>query len=571
MNWETFKQIVTDPVTGAILILLVALFAYYLRKVWQVYVCNKNLRKAASGGRILEQLKQMPSIRLIAKNYEHSICFKDDAGKTRTSDFASDYFNLGEVLSAKRINRQAMGSAAGILVGIGVLGTFVGLSLAVAKIKMGNEVNIDYMWSSINTLLDGMKIAFVTSVAGMMLSSIYTIVEKHFLNCLTKTCAQISDLLDDQYYISDLEKQNIETERRNEMFLKQIGTIVHDIKSIDDDANELTIGNMLRDIKQCNENQVNAINSVAEEICNGLGEKFDEVADKMVNAIQNPQGGLAGGVVEQLQSAIDEMLVKLKENLEKGTTQKMEELGSQLQLASESLKQLPLVMADLSSQMRTDLNQIEERISAMNDSSAQVGVNLAEKQSALNAQTEKLVNDFDAGMKKSVEMIDAFSATLQQFASIQSQNTQYAENMKHASTTVKSAVENLTSAQSGFVKDTNETFKEIKYSNEITAAMTKNTFEEVRGTVQKTFESTDALIKESEELAKTYTDEFEKVRLGMGSVFEQVNKGLEGYTEAVKTNTGNLFAAYTKEMNKALENLHAIVTQLCLANQPNKK
>lgn len=568
---NSLLQILTDPVTAAFLVLLAVLFAYYLRKVFQVRGCNKELRSVASNGNILEQLKQMHSIKLIAKNYEHSICFKDDDGKIRTSDFASDYFNLVEVLSVKRINRQAMGAAAGILVGIGVLGTFVGLSLAVAKIKMGAEVDIKAMWSSINMLLGGMKIAFVTSVAGMLLSSVYTFFEKIALNNLTKTCAQISDLLDDQYYISDLEKQNIETNRRNEMFLKQIGTIVHDIKSIDDDANELTIGNMLRDIKQCNENQVNAINNVAEEVCNGMGDSLRILGDRLVDAINNPNGGLAGGVIEQLQNAISEMLVKLNENLDKGAGAKLEELGSQLQFASESLKNLPLVMSELSNQLRSDLDQIERRVAAMNENSAQIGVNLAEQQSTLNAQTEKLVNDFDAGIKKSVDMVEAFSATLQQFASIQLQNTEYAENMKHASTTVKSAVDNLTSAQSGFIKETNDTFKEIQQTNENTASLTKNAFEEVRGTVQKTYESTGALIKDSEKLAKTYTDEFEKVRLGMGSIFEQVNQGLEGYTEAVKTNTGNLFAAYTKEMNKALENLHAIVTQLCLVNQPNKK
>lgn len=542
MSFGTLLQIFTDPVTIAFLVLSFILFGYYLRKVLQVGKCNKDLRRVASGSNILEALKNLHSIKLIAKNYERSICFKDDEGKKRTSDFASDYFNLGEVLSVKRINRQAMGTAAGILVGIGVLGTFVGLSLAVAEIKMGADVDIKAMWSSINTLLGGMKIAFVTSVAGMFLSSFYTFFEKIALNNLTKTCALVSDKLDDQYYISELEKQNIEINRRNEIFLKQIGTIVHDIKSVDDDANELTIGNMLRDIKQCNENQVNAINCVAEEICNGLGDRLKELGDRMVDAISDPKGGLAGGVIEQLKTAINEMLVKLNESVDKGAGTKLEELGSQLQSASESLKLLPSILSDLTSRLRADIEQIEGRVTLMNEASAQVGVNLAEKQGMLNSQVEKLVNGFNEGFQKSREMLETMSDTLKQLVAVHQQISVFSENMKVTSSSVKSAVDNLGSAQSGFMKETNETFKGIRQTNE----------------------STGTLVSKSEELAEEYTRGFEKIRQGMGDIFEQMREGLNRYSESVKENTGNILASYSKEVNTAIQNLQSLVQQLLL-------
>lgn len=574
MNIGTFLQVFTDPVTMGFLVVSFVLFGYYLRKVLQIAKCNKDLRRMASGNKnnILNALKHLHSIELIAKNYERSICFEDENGKKKTSDFASDYFNLLDVLSVKRINRQAMGAAAGILVGIGVLGTFVGLSLAVAEIKMGADVDIRAMWSSINTLLGGMKIAFVTSVAGMFLSSIYTFFEKIALNNLTKTCAQISDLLDGQYYISELEKQNIEINRRNEIFLKQIGTIVHDIKSVDDDANELTIGNMLRDIKQCNENQVNAVNCVAEQICNGLGDQLKELGDRMVDAISDPRGGLAGGVIEQLKTAINEMLVKLNESVDKGAGAKLEELGSQLQFASESLKRLPSVLSDLTSQLRADVEQIEGRVTSMNEASAQVGVNLAEKQGMLNAQTEKLVDGFNEGIQKSREMLEAMSNTLKQLASVQEQIAKFFENMKTTSSSVKSAMNNLGSAQSGFMKETNETFKSIRQTNEHSVSITRNIMNEVRNTIQQTNESTGTLIGESKELAHTYTQEFEKIRFGMGGIFEQMRKGLDGYSDSVKENTGNILASYSKEVNTAIQNLHSAVQQLSLITSDlNKK
>lgn len=186
----------------------------------------------------------------------------------------------------------------------------------------------------------------------------------------------------------------------------------------------------------------------------------------MVDAISDPKGGLAGGVIEQLNTAINEMLIKLNESVDKGAGSKLEELGSQLQSASESLKLLPSVLSDLTNRLRADIEQIEGRVTSMNEASAQVGVNLAEKQGMLNAQTEKLVDGFNEGIQKSCKMLEAMSNTLNQLASVQQQISVFYENMKATSSSVKSAVDNLDSAQSGFMQETNETFKNIRQTNE---------------------------------------------------------------------------------------------------------
>ena len=291
-------SILGKAATPAIIILLFVLFGYYIQKVRQISKCNKELRKALNTNDPLSFIQtNLPTEKFLAKNYEISKSLTLDSGEQKTTEFAEDYFNLANILSIRHINRQAMSAAAGILVGIGVLGTFIGLTIGIAGIDLEN------LKPGIRTLLGGMQTAFLTSVVGMILSSFYTFLEKDALNRLTRTCVKLCEKLDNLYFISELEKQQILTNRQNKLFLEQVAIIVHDIKSVDDDANELTIGNMLRDIKQSNEYQIDVLNAMAENICNGLGEKFKELAD----AIQNPATNMANGIVEELKAAIKQM------------------------------------------------------------------------------------------------------------------------------------------------------------------------------------------------------------------------------------------------------------------------
>ena len=546
------QSITPETITAVIITLLLVLFGYYILKVLQIRKCNRALRKALNCEDPLDFLKTEASTeRFLARNYEISRSLTLDSGEQKTTEFAEDYFNLSNILSIRHINRQAMSAAAGMLVGIGVLGTFIGLTMGIAEIKLGSEETLRL---GIETLLGGMKTAFLTSVVGMFLSSVYTFFEKDAFNRLTRTCVKLCEKLDGLFFISELEKQQILTNRQNKLFLEQVAIIVHDIKSVDDDANELNIGNMLRDIKQSNEYQIDVLNAMAENICNGLGEKFKELAD----AIQNPAANMANGIVEELKTAIKQMSESVETTVNSITKGNLDKVSEQLGSAIQSLETFPQTMALLSEKMQNNMEQLGKQVANINSETAQVGANLADKQASLNQQSVDILDKFQNGMNDTNEILKEVRNSLVEFEKLHQQAASTIEKIRNAASSVELASKNIDNAQTKFTTTNTNVFESIK-----------KMLEKAIDDTQKTFDNIKATIDESTNLK----NDFETVQQNLGKIFEEMNNGLQEYSKAVSDNTAQIMSSFTTPMTDAIGSLKTAIDDLdsVVEQIPNKK
>lgn len=87
-----------------------------------------------------------------------------------------NYVNLDLVDRVMRRNR--LNQVAGALTGLGILGTFIGLSLGLQNFNTGSTAEIT---GSIEPLMNGIKVAFHTSIYGMVFSLIWSYVYKRKL------------------------------------------------------------------------------------------------------------------------------------------------------------------------------------------------------------------------------------------------------------------------------------------------------------------------------------------------------------------------------------------------------
>ena len=154
---EYIRVSLQDPRTEIISLIMILLFVYYMSKLLQILRCRHSIRRIRKWGELLEGL---------LKEYQLGICIEDGNSK-KTNELAENFFNSSSLIVACRINRQAMSAAAGMLVGIGVLGTFLGLSYSVTGFDTASS---EAIMKSIDRLLPGMGTAFFTSVMGMVLS-----------------------------------------------------------------------------------------------------------------------------------------------------------------------------------------------------------------------------------------------------------------------------------------------------------------------------------------------------------------------------------------------------------------
>lgn len=91
-----------------------------------------------------------------------------NSDKTYYRPTIDDYIN--GTLVDKVMHRSELNQVAGVLTGLGILGTFIGLSLGLQNFNTGTTAE---MTNSIEPLMNGIKVAFHTSIYGMVFSLVF--------------------------------------------------------------------------------------------------------------------------------------------------------------------------------------------------------------------------------------------------------------------------------------------------------------------------------------------------------------------------------------------------------------
>jgi hypothetical protein len=86
---------------------------------------------------------------------------------------------IGIDLIDRVIHAERLSQVPGVMTGLGILGTFVGLSLGLQSFNTGSTAQIT---GSIEPLMDGIKVAFHTSIYGMVFSLVFNYVYKRRLD-----------------------------------------------------------------------------------------------------------------------------------------------------------------------------------------------------------------------------------------------------------------------------------------------------------------------------------------------------------------------------------------------------
>ena len=117
-----------------------------------------------------------------------------------------DYIN--EEIVDSLISKKMLDIIPDILTSLGILGTFIGL---VVGLKDFEPSNYEAMTSSVSSLVDGIKVAFLTSIYGLSLSLVFSYALKSAYASLTDSMSEFMD------YFHNLVIPSAEAETRNIM------------------------------------------------------------------------------------------------------------------------------------------------------------------------------------------------------------------------------------------------------------------------------------------------------------------------------------------------------------------
>lgn len=401
------QYINTTNVSVAIIVLVFFFFLVQLLKLRGLY---KTISKVSNSGNILEALSNS-KLGVLTKSYEESLTIATTLGQ-KTNIPSSEYFSEDNTCKSVKLNLRLLDTATGTLVGLGLLGTFLGLTLGIKDFDSSDASKIQ---ESIQVLLSGMATAFLTSLAGMTLSIIFTFIDKSCRNRLSKGLYNLTERLDKSYYIDDIALVTINQGNMldklytniQHLFMNQCNSVVSTIsaeaKNVNDkltyanqDGQVVTIGNAIREILAENSEQSKALKSFSTDLAIELNNGFDESLsrqmqqkilplmenvdnttkaiiehiDKMAEVVSSPATDMIQNVVAELKNSMSAVIDEFKTGLSGSATNELESLASQLGTASQALVSFPQNMENISETLQTTIEEVKTAVSEISNTSA---------------------------------------------------------------------------------------------------------------------------------------------------------------------------------------------------------
>ena len=211
-----------------------------------------------------EDTEKYPILSKVWKEYSSTFLKTSDNKYYQIID-AEDLFNENSLVKEK-MNMKILNYIPQLFVGLGIFGTFLGLSLGLSKINLRDTGDL----GQINNLIEGVQTSFYTSLYGMFFSISITLLFNNYMSQIEKRIFILRDKLN------------------NLFFLNNGGEIIQDMR------------NELKEIRAYN-------SEMATQITNGINKELVQ----MTTVLDNKIGGITSGITGTFQETMSENLEKI--------------------------------------------------------------------------------------------------------------------------------------------------------------------------------------------------------------------------------------------------------------------
>ncbi|MDD7072809.1 MAG: anti-phage ZorAB system protein ZorA [Dialister sp.] len=242
---------------------------------------------------------------------------------------------------------------AGTFTGIGILGTFIGLTIGLAGVDTSSTGALS---SSISGLLGGMSTAFVTSIFGIVSAIVFGVWHSQNMKRFGDAVSRFTDALDQVFIRKSVEEillEELAESRAQRAAMEQLSTDM-----------AISICDHLPDVlDQLAEKMDSAMKGNLDTMLAGLSERQDKQTEQLMQISSNTNSLVIGGFDQ------------LGDVLKKGVGQEAEELGNSLKNLSSDIASLAEGIRDIldrSTKASSEANQktldaLNEAISKMNE------------------------------------------------------------------------------------------------------------------------------------------------------------------------------------------------------------
>ena len=603
----------SDFTTWASAAVIIIVFLLFCKEEYKLYNIKEAIKKLLNNDNILDSLKET-KIAPLAETYSKTINIETHDGK-KSNIPASEYINDYSVCKYNKLNLRMLDTAAGTLVGLGLLGTFLGLTLGVKGFDSSNTERIN---ESIQGLLAGMGTAFLTSLLGMTFSILFTAADKALRHRLYKDVKELTDKLDSEYYIDDLVLANINQQNIVNQLYKALKNdlqqqaleIANKLTYTNAEGQNVTIGNAIREILTENTKQSKALMSFSTDLAMELNQGFDETLsrqmqqkivplmesvdattkavvehiDKMADTVSSPATDMMQNVVDELKQSMQSLLNEFSTGLSGSATSELENLAMQLGTATQAMADFPKNMENISATLQVTIEEVKHAISEISNTSANANstamqqmqeqityatgaisnaiTEVKEVMSGISQSSQEQNNQMVSKLADAAEKMGSFlTGTISTLSnSVQQSVKGITDDINNKQTDLIALQEDTTSQTKKLLENFNIGLERLEKMNEYVTG-TMNGFKQAQGEITV---STSNLRTISSDM-KLATELFNKGQNDYAARLAQLQtasqKGIDQVTEMLK-NSGQLSDEYVQKFDLIKQGLGSIFSQL---------
>lgn len=478
-------------------------------------------------------------------------------------------------------NDKVLNSISNMLVGLGILGTFLGLSKGVSGFVMDST---DTIKDSIGSLLGGMGTAFISSIWGMLSSLVFIFVYQLVRHAVARKTDRFYASMDQAFLITELEH----VQYQEEQLKKSLREVVKEYFVQEEEGIERAPKYYYREILLNSRNQTLALSSFADDLARLMEDmieklldintnKFKEIIEqKLVPILEQLLEVKAQGtsdvlkeVLNALKDAMKEMLNDFKESISGETKGEMAQLAITLGKVTEALESMPSDIQGLSEDLTENMKDLAEtiKIVVMDIYKDQDRSEIMRKATQDEA-SEKLKSILDGVGKNVGSLLAQQSGSAEKLAEVLeivdgvvAKNNQSIEsfrqllsNSRETFTTMQTSSHALSEASTSLVagsKAIESNNKEVKEAVQTFVSSNNDSIEKIR-----------SLQLELTSRTNEFLAQFSKMEDGIDAVFEQFNEGLEGYTHSLNDALSGSIGKYTDSSKSAIEAINGLTREL---------
>lgn len=471
-----------------------------------------------------------------------------DRMRIRNGEEAATFFNMASILEG-RLNLRFYREISNYLPGLGILGTFVGLTAGIYLAVPGlQQTDPKETLKALGSLLNGASLAFGTSICGLFSSLIYSTVEKRRVHALQVSIDDWCEALDARLERVTLEQLNAEQLHQTTLQTVQLERFNTDLAiSISTALDEKLAGRFAPLMDQT----LAALEALRQERRDGDAKLVNELAPYLkgsleaINALRDDRNQGNERVMQQ-------MVRDFKDALTGSAGGEMEAVARTLQELTSELKTAAAVISGAGANAGRDFEAATQAANAqMQRSLEQMADTLAARQTESEHAAQAASRNLEEQVGKLAAVLEAAAGHAGDGLRVAAQGA--GAEMREAAgaigASIEDAIGSVQKSSAGFSSAVDR-LVDVVGDGERTASLARGTFSELQQTVVALNSTLQALRQAGEPLEAAGSALTGQLRMQ-----EKAIEALAGYSTVLRNTAANMEAS-SAALGESWEQVH---------------